>query len=40
MKTTLLTRVAFGSVKALTRDGNQGEFTEKHVNDSEYPPAG
>lgn len=40
MKTTLLTRVSFGSAKALTRDGFQGDYTELRVNDSLYPPAG
>ena len=40
MKTTRLIRVAFGSAKALTRDGNIGDFTEVLANDSQYPPAG
>lgn len=40
MNTTTLLRVGFGSAKALTRDGLEGEYTEVRVNDSLYPPAG
>lgn len=40
MKTFKLQRLAFGSAKVLTRDGLIGEFTEKDVRDSLYPPMG
>lgn len=40
MHTFKLQRLAFGSAKSLTRDGLIGEFTEKEVRDSEYPPMG
>lgn len=38
MKT--LQRIRFGSARALTRDGNGGEWMELILADSEYPPAG
>lgn len=40
MKTITLTRVSFGSARALTRDGIGGQYTEVLANDSERPPAG
>lgn len=40
MKTIKLRLVGFGSARALTRDGLIGEFTEKDVRDSLYPPMG
>lgn len=40
MKTFKLQRLNLGSASALTRDGLIGEFTEKEVRDSLYPPMG
>jgi len=40
MKTTLLNRISFGSAKALTQDGLTGDYQEKEVEDSRFPPAG
>jgi len=39
MKTSI-TRIGLGSARALTRDGNHGDFMEIIIADSEYPPAG
>ncbi len=40
MKTSKLRLVGFGRARVLTRDGLIGEFTEKEVRDSLYPPMG
>lgn len=40
MNTFKLQRLSFGSAKTLTRDGLIGEFIEKDVRDSLYPPMG